>query len=646
VKFRDRISATGKPIQWAFGRLSQAADLAGLTGDRRRDFNRSIAALFFAVVRADGIVTPPEMKELDVLFDLYFSPDEVALLKSGFANRDEIDIQAECEKLSDLNFDGKQEVIVSLVEIAHADDEFDASERDLIGHIAKAIGIENSFVEDSCETIGQQRAARQTMVRSGAGLLAALIVIAVFILTATFLKSVLFGLVLAYFLLPVQRWYRNTFFPSRAGRAVTGLCSSIVGPFVKTAAAIKRKFSRDDGKSEAEATETEKEQQRHLKEVTRACHATVATLFVLALIVLLGFTGVLASYTGKFYTSAVQFWNSGEPPMSEVDGAIDETPTVPVTDDSGTAVVDQSQVDTADASSWRTFITKMNSKLEALQPRIQQLPGFEWARNKAKVYLQNDQNRSDLIALVLSKSGGLFTATTTFLGNIASFLLNFMLTIFFFSFFLQKISTYDAHGARRRSTGEYLVESIFKSRWLPETSPRALEEAQGIVNEIILKLQIWVKGYLWIIIIESAIYVTLFFILGVPYFAVLGMIAGLTILLPFIGPIASALLTITVFYAVAPPSVAIVLIIVLAYVIMNGVIEQLFLYPALVGEALGLNVLETIIVVLIGGLVAGLAGVIFAVPAASAMKFLIPKLYATWRPATSNPPPEEKRHHG
>jgi predicted PurR-regulated permease PerM len=176
--------------------------------------------------------------------------------------------------------------------------------------------------------------------------------------------------------------------------------------------------------------------------------------------------------------------------------------------------------------------------------------------------------------------------------------------------------------------------------------PTGTRGGTGIVNEIILKLQIWVKGYLWIIIIESAIYVTLFFILGVPYFAVLGMIAGLTILLPFIGPIASALLTITVFYAVAPPSVAIVLIIVLAYVIMNGVIEQLFLYPALVGEALGLNVLETIIVVLIGGLVAGLAGVIFAVPAASAMKFLIPKLYATWRPATSNPPPEEKRHHG
>ncbi len=48
---------------------------------------------------------------------------------------------------------------------------------------------------------------------------------------------------------------------------------------------------------------------------------------------------------------------------------------------------------------------------------------------------------------------------------------------------------------------------------------------------------------------------------------------------------------------------------------------------ALVGEALGLNVLETLIVVLLGGLFAGLAGVIFAVPAASVLKFLIPRVY-------------------
>jgi predicted PurR-regulated permease PerM len=64
---------------------------------------------------------------------------------------------------------------------------------------------------------------------------------------------------------------------------------------------------------------------------------------------------------------------------------------------------------------------------------------------------------------------------------------------------------------------------------------------------------------------------------------------------------------------------------------MNMVVEQLFLYPAFVGEALGLNILETLIVVLLGGLFAGLAGMIFAVPVASVLKFLIPRLYQSMR---------------
>lgn len=71
----------------------------------------------------------------------------------------------------------------------------------------------------------------------------------------------------------------------------------------------------------------------------------------------------------------------------------------------------------------------------------------------------------------------------------------------------------------------------------------------------------------------------------------------------------------------------------LSYIIINGIVEQLFLYPALVGGALGLNELETIIVVLMGGLLAGVAGMIFAVPAASILKYLIPKIYQCWRDA-------------
>jgi predicted PurR-regulated permease PerM len=46
-----------------------------------------------------------------------------------------------------------------------------------------------------------------------------------------------------------------------------------------------------------------------------------------------------------------------------------------------------------------------------------------------------------------------------------------------------------------------------------------------------------------------------------------------------------------------------------------------------VGASLGLTLLETIIVVLLGGIFAGIGGAIFGVPAASVFKYLSPRIY-------------------
>ena len=62
--------------------------------------------------------------------------------------------------------------------------------------------------------------------------------------------------------------------------------------------------------------------------------------------------------------------------------------------------------------------------------------------------------------------------------------------------------------------------------------------------------------------------------------------------------------------------------------------EQFILYPAVIGDALGLSTLETIIVVLLGAIFAGIPGMIFAMPAASVAKYIIPQLYRNFlRPA-------------
>ena len=633
-----KILDSKNPIRWAFGRLSEVTDLAGLTGDRRRDFNRSIAALFFAVVRADGVVCNAEQRQLDEVLDLYFEPEEVANLKTGLVHREHVDVQSECQSLETLNHEGKREVVVSLVEIAYADNEFCAAEREMIDEIATILGVDNDVVEEACEAARNQHIVRQTVVRSGTGLLVALIVIVIFILTATFLKSVLFGLILAYFCLPLQRWYQHTFFPSQLGKTLLGMCHAVMAPPRRFVRSVKRKFAKSKALDAAPGDDRpEVARRQHLKNVSRACRATLATVFLVAAIVLAGLTGVSAAYLGKIRDGATEWFSTQEETAETSPPATATTPGAGLPGDAvagGDGTVENVAADPEEAETkgWRLFMRRMTRKLEKYQPQIQELPGFVWARETAENYLQDDENRRNLMALILSKSSGLFTVTTNFVANLASFLLNLMLTVFFFSFFLQKIAVFDSRGTQRKSTGQYLVESIFKSRWLPEADPAALDEARDIVDEIIAKLQIWVKGYMWIIIIEALIYIIVFRILGVPYFFVLGFLAGLTILLPFIGPIVSALLTVTVYYAVGDPTVAVVLMIALSYFIMNGIIEQLFLYPALVGEALGLSVLETIIVVLVGGLVAGLAGVVFAVPAASVLKFLIPKLYVAWRP--------------
>ena len=66
--------------------------------------------------------------------------------------------------------------------------------------------------------------------------------------------------------------------------------------------------------------------------------------------------------------------------------------------------------------------------------------------------------------------------------------------------------------------------------------------------------------------------------------------------------------------------------------IYNGIIEQFILYPAVIGESLGLTTLETIIVVLLGAIFAGIPGMILALPTASVAKYLVPRIYDCWQP--------------
>ena len=130
--------------------------------------------------------------------------------------------------------------------------------------------------------------------------------------------------------------------------------------------------------------------------------------------------------------------------------------------------------------------------------------------------------------------------------------------------------------------------------------------------------------------LETVLYALIFIPFNVPFWPILSLIAGSTILLPFLGPVLAAILSVVVTVIFAQEGIVMPIVgIALAYLLIHVILEQLLLYPVLVGEAIGLTLVETIIVVLLGAVVAGISGMILAVPAAALLKLLVPLFYQT-----------------
>lgn len=136
-------------------------------------------------------------------------------------------------------------------------------------------------------------------------------------------------------------------------------------------------------------------------------------------------------------------------------------------------------------------------------------------------------------------------------------------------------------------------------------------------------------------------------ILGVKNALALGILAGILELVPYFGPIFSAIVAILV--AVFQPTNWLGLghiefaLATLGIMILVQQLENNFLVPRIVGDALNLHPLTVLIAVIMGGAIAGILGIILAGPVAAAVKLVGGYL---WRKMLGLPafPPEQARH--
>lgn len=189
-------------------------------------------------------------------------------------------------------------------------------------------------------------------------------------------------------------------------------------------------------------------------------------------------------------------------------------------------------------------------------------------------------------------SGGLFSKVSNFFSGIVSIFIVFIITFYLL-------------------VEENAIKKVLKSI-VPSSS---LPYAYQMVNRVQTKLGLWLRGQLILgFIIFAAVYIGLS-ILGVEYALILAIIAGLLEFIPYLGPLISGFIAVTLTLFHSPIQALLVLIL---YLVIQAAENHIFV-PMVMKKAIGLNPVISIIALLIGGKLAGIVGVILAIPVVTAI---------------------------
>ncbi|MFH0830767.1 MAG: AI-2E family transporter [Parcubacteria group bacterium] len=186
-----------------------------------------------------------------------------------------------------------------------------------------------------------------------------------------------------------------------------------------------------------------------------------------------------------------------------------------------------------------------------------------------------------------STTGGIFSTVSSFFGGVFS-----VISIAVLTFYL--------------TAEEKGIKKFFQ--FIVPASQR--DYVADLTSRIQAKLGVWLRTYILLgIFVGTLVYIGLALI-GVPYALVLALLAGLLEFVPFVGPIVS--IVPALFFAVTDSPVKAILVLVL-YVVVNQV-EQHLIVPRLLRRTIGLNPVVIVLVLLIGAKLAGVIGLLLAVP--------------------------------
>ncbi|MSO45859.1 MAG: AI-2E family transporter [Acidobacteria bacterium] len=152
-------------------------------------------------------------------------------------------------------------------------------------------------------------------------------------------------------------------------------------------------------------------------------------------------------------------------------------------------------------------------------------------------------------------------------------------------------------------------------RMFPRGERARVDDASSRVSS---KVSAWLGGQLLLGGIIGGSAAIGLFLIGVPYFYVLALIAGIGELIPIVGPILAAVPAVAVAFTVSPTMALGVAV----FFFVQQQLENHVLVPKVMSRQVGLNASFVIIALLFGGSLLGIVGAILAIPTAAILQVL------------------------
>ncbi len=177
-----------------------------------------------------------------------------------------------------------------------------------------------------------------------------------------------------------------------------------------------------------------------------------------------------------------------------------------------------------------------------------------------------------------------------------------------------------------------IVEDHAITHALQSVIPEKYSDIVGsIVVEIQSKIGMWLRGQMILMLIIGLLSYIGLLILGVSNALALALFAGLTEVVPNLGPIIGAIPAILLAFADSPLKAVFVAIM---YILVQQ-LENNIIVPQVMRRATGINPVVSLLALLIGAQVAGVPGALLAIPTVTALKVVGDHLFDAHRAAES-----------